>query len=262
MSRLSIKFLCVTLWHMSMFHRGEVYSYRLTSIFSRSCRKTSWICRCAAYPANARTDHALRLTQKAIAQDFFLCLLRQNRDCVSKGSAAQWDGLAADSKGVFLVRLGKLNQLLIRQIIKGNFPFPFLPQPYDFPDGCIPNGSFPKGVVLSLAILLIGFNLGHGNSPLLDNRMGRQHLLLSPLDCLPAKAGGAVNGGAYTPFILAVDWLGWVLRFFSKIKYILKLFIKSNTQNKGKLSSGVKLPRFNRTNGVTGYAHHLGKPCL
>ncbi len=24
------------------------------------------------------------------------------------------------------------------------------------------------------------------------------------------KAGGAVNGGAYAPFILTVDWLGWV----------------------------------------------------
>jgi len=34
--------------------------------------------------------------------------------------------------------------------------------------------------------------------------------LLSPLDCLSAKAGGAVNGGAYAPFILTVDWLGWL----------------------------------------------------
>ena len=41
-------------------------------------------------------------------------------------------------------------------------------------------------------------------------RKGRQHFLLSPLDCLSAKAGGAVNGGAYAPFILTVDWLGWL----------------------------------------------------
>ena len=34
--------------------------------------------------------------------------------------------------------------------------------------------------------------------------------MLSPLDCLSAKAGGAVNGGAYAPFILTVDWLGWL----------------------------------------------------
>ena len=44
--------------------------------------------------------------------------------------------------------------------------------------------------------------------PLSDNSAGRQHSLLSPLDCLSAKAGGAVNGGAYAPFILTVDWLG------------------------------------------------------
>ena len=41
-----------------------------------------------------------------------------------------------------------------------------------------------------------------------DNR-GRQHSLLSLLDCLPAKAGGAVNGGR-SPFILTVDWLSWL----------------------------------------------------
>ena len=46
--------------------------------------------------------------------------------------------------------------------------------------------------------------------PLSDNSAGRQHSLLSPLDCLSAKAGGAVNGGAYAPFILTVDWLGWL----------------------------------------------------
>ncbi|MBS5595280.1 MAG: hypothetical protein KHX08_07735, partial [Clostridiales bacterium] len=57
---------------------------------------------------------------------------------------------------------------------------------------------------------LVGFIFGHGNSPSLNNSAGRQHSLLSPLDCLPAKAGGAVNGGAYAPFILTVDWLGWL----------------------------------------------------
>ena len=44
--------------------------------------------------------------------------------------------------------------------------------------------------------------------PLSDNSAGRQHSLLSPLDCLSAKAGGAVNGGAYAPFILTVDCSG------------------------------------------------------
>ena len=81
-------------------------------------------------------------------------------------------------------------------------PFPFLPQPYDFPDGGIANDSFTKGVVLAPDILLIGVNLGHGNSPSLNNSAGRQHSVLSPLDCLSAKADGAVNGGAKQTFIL------------------------------------------------------------
>ena len=45
--------------------------------------------------------------------------------------------------------------------------------------------------------------------PLSDNSAGRQHSLLSPLDCLSAKAGGAAGGGAYAPFILTARWLGW-----------------------------------------------------
>ena len=35
---------------------------------------------------------------------------------------------------------------------------------------------------------------------------GRQQTLLSPLMGQPAKADGPVNGGAYAPFILTVDW--------------------------------------------------------
>ena len=38
--------------------------------------------------------------------------------------------------------------------------------------------------------------------------------MLSPLDCLPAKAGGAVNGGAVCAVHLAVDWLGWLCYSF------------------------------------------------
>jgi len=32
-------------------------------------------------------------------------------------------------------------------------------------------------------------------------------------NCLSAKAGEAVNSGAYAPFILTVDWLGWLCYF-------------------------------------------------
>jgi len=65
------------------------------------------------------------------------------------------------------------------------------------------------------------FCVGHGKSPLSSQKScgwlvvafydskGRQHFLLSPLDCLTAKPGGAVNGGR-SPFILTIDWLGWV----------------------------------------------------
>ena len=52
---------------------------------------------------------------------------------------------------------------------------------------------------------VIGVHIGRTRST-----AGRQHFLLSPLDCLSAKAGGAVNGGAYAPFILTVDWLDWL----------------------------------------------------
>ena len=34
--------------------------------------------------------------------------------------------------------------------------------------------------------------------------------MLSSLDCLPTKAGGAVNGSAYALFILTFDWLDWL----------------------------------------------------
>lgn len=49
-----------------------------------------------------------------------------NRDRVGKGGVAEQDGLTADGKWVFLVRLrrGKLDKLLVHQIVKGNLPFP------------------------------------------------------------------------------------------------------------------------------------------
>ena len=54
---------------------------------------------------------------------------------------------------------------------------------------------------------------------------GRQQKMLSPLDCLPAKAGGAVNGGAYAPFILTVDWLGWLCYEFRPYLLVLREFV-------------------------------------
>ena len=46
--------------------------------------------------------------------------------------------------------------------------------------------------------------------------------MLSPLDGLSAKAGGAVNGGAYAPFILTVDWLDWLCYFVMFIQLLTK----------------------------------------
>ena len=62
---------------------------------------------------------------------------------------------------------------------------------------------------------------------------GRQHSLLSPLDYLPAKAGGAVNGGAYAPFILTVDWLGWFC-------YIINVFLINHLKCNTKCLSFIK----------------------
>ena len=80
----------------------------------------------------------------------------------------------------------------------------------DFIYGCVTNDNLTKGIECVLDMHFVGFFFGHGNSPSLNNSAGRQHSLLSPLDCLSAKAGGAVNGGAYAPFILTAHWLGWL----------------------------------------------------
>ena len=45
--------------------------------------------------------------------------------------------------------------------------------------------------------------------------------MLSPLDCLSAKAGGAVNGGAYAPFILTVDWRDWLCYLPNKLLFVV-----------------------------------------
>ena len=154
--------------------------------------------RCAARPADMCADHSLRLAQEVVAQNHFLCLLWLGGERGGKSGVTEQDGLAADGKGVFLVRLrpGKLDKLLVHQIVKGNLPLPFPAKLQNLIAGSIADYCLTKGVVLALDVLLIGFKVGHGNSPSLNNSAGRQHSLLSPLDCLSAKAGGAVNGGA------------------------------------------------------------------
>ncbi|HIZ61936.1 MAG TPA: hypothetical protein H9724_04110 [Candidatus Gemmiger avistercoris] len=72
------------------------------------------------------------------------------------------------------------------------------------------NPNLAKGIEFVLDMHLAGFLFGHGNSHALNNSAGRQHSLLPPLDCLPAKADGGAGGGAYAPFILTARWLGWL----------------------------------------------------
>ena len=43
-----------------------------------------------------------------------------------------------------------------------------------------------------------------------------------PLGYTFAKTGGAVNGGAYAPFILTVDWLDWLCYFVMFIQLLTK----------------------------------------
>ena len=154
--------------------------------------------RCAACPANMYADHSLRLAQEIVTKNFFLRLLRQKGKGGGKLRMIQNGGLAAGGKKIFfkLLRLGKLDKLFTHQIIKGNFPFPPPAQLQDFIYGCVTNDYLAKGIECVLDMHLVGFIFGHGNSPSLNNSAGRQYSLLSPLDCLPAKTGETVNGGA------------------------------------------------------------------
>src|SRR5699024_12371824 len=95
-------------------------------------------------------------------------------------------------------------------LVEGNLPFPLPFKLQNFIQGGIADNSLAKGVVPALDIFLIGYLVGHGNSPSLIIVRGGSTPCCRPLDYLPAKAGGTVNGGAYAPFILTVDWLGWL----------------------------------------------------
>lgn len=56
---------------------------------------------------------------------------------------------------------------------------------------------------------------------------GRQHFLLSPLSCLSAKTGGAVNGGR-SPFILPLTGsAGFAIQFVKNSILIVKIFLSN-----------------------------------
>ena len=110
-------------------------------------------------------DHSLRLAQEIVTEKFFLCLLRQKGKGVGKFRMIQNGGLTAGGKKIFfkLLRLGKLDKLLIHQIVKGNFPFPPPAQLQNFIYGCVTNDNLAKGIECVLDMHFIGFIFGHGN---------------------------------------------------------------------------------------------------
>ena len=77
-------------------------------------------------------------------------------------------GLAAGVKKIFfnLLRLGKLDKLLIHQIVKENFPFPPPAQLQDFIYGCMANNNLAKGIVMCTGYALSRLHLRSWKFPL------------------------------------------------------------------------------------------------
>ena len=123
---------------------------------------------CAACPSDMYADHSLWLAQEVISENFFLRLLRQTGKGGGKFRMVQNGGLVAGGKKIFfkLLRLGKLDKLLIHQIVKGNFPFPPPAQLQNLVYGCVTNDNLAKGVRGVLDMHFVGFIFGHRNSPL------------------------------------------------------------------------------------------------
>ena len=157
-------------------------------------------------------DHSLRLAQEVIAENFFLCLLRQTGKGGGKFRMVQNGGLAAGGKKIFfkLLRLGKLDKLLIHQIVKGNFPFPPPAQLQNYIYGGVTNDNLAKGVKGVLDMHFVGFIFGHGNSPSLIIARGGSTPCCRPMSAYQQRRAGLSTAAQYAPFILTVDWLGWL----------------------------------------------------
>ena len=147
---------------------------------------------CAARPADMYADHQLRLAQEIVAENFFLRLLRQEGKGGGKFRMVQDSGLAAGGKQIFFkpLRFGKLDKLLIHQIVKGNFPFPPPAQIDNFIYGCVTNDNLAKGVKGVLDMHFVGFIFGHGNSPSLIIVRGGSTPCCRPLIACQQKRAG------------------------------------------------------------------------
>src|SRR5699024_10067649 len=164
--------------------------------------------RCAACPSDMYADHSLRLAREIVTENFFLCLLRQEGKGGGKFRMVQNGGLAAGGKKIFfkLLRLGKLDKLLIHQIIKGNFPFPPPAQLQNYIYVGVANDNLAKGVTGVLHMHFAGFIFGHGNSPsLIIVRGGSTPCCRSLSAYLQRWAGLSTTARSGVQFI--VDWL-------------------------------------------------------
>ena len=118
--------------------------------------------RCAACPADMYADHALWPAQEIVTENFFLRLFRQEGKDGGKFRMVQNGGLAADGKKIFfkLLRIGKLDKLLIHQIVKENLPFPPPAQLQNYIYSGVTNDNLAKGVecVFLVAQVVVAHN--------------------------------------------------------------------------------------------------------
>ena len=147
-----------------------------------------------------------------------VAVYHQGRIQVAKGKGGgkfrmvQNGGLAAGGKKIFfkLLRLGKLDKLFIHQVVKGNFPFPPPAQLQNYIYGGVTNDNLAKGVKGVLDMHFVGFIFGHGNSPSLIIVRGGSTPCCRPLIACQQRRAGLSTAARYAPFILTVDWLGWL----------------------------------------------------
>ena len=72
------------------------------------------------------------------------------------------------------------------------------------------NDNLAKGVKGVLDMHFVGFIFGHGNSPSLIIARGGSTPCCRPMSAYQQRRAGLSTAAQYAPFILTVDWLGWL----------------------------------------------------
>lgn len=112
--------------------------------------------------------------------------------------------------------------LLVCEVVKGYFSFVFpVPRPNRRIHGVADNNS-TKGMERVLDMLLVFFCTGHGNFPLSSTKgcgliydvRGGSTPCCRPLIAYQQRRAGLSTAAQYAPFILTVDWLGWLCYSF------------------------------------------------